>query len=36
MNKENAEKVDISKEDTVIEIINMHKWFGDFHVLKKY
>jgi general L-amino acid transport system ATP-binding protein len=34
MNKENAEKVDISKEDTVIEIINMHKWFGDFHVLK--
>ncbi|MCK5541354.1 MAG: amino acid ABC transporter ATP-binding protein [Desulfobacterales bacterium] len=33
MNKEKTKKVDISSEDTVIEIINMHKWFGDFHVL---
>ena len=24
---------DIDKEKTVIEIINMHKWYGDFHVL---
>ena len=24
---------DIEKEKTVIEIINMHKWYGDFHVL---
>jgi len=23
----------IEKEKTVIEIINMHKWYGDFHVL---
>ena len=33
MNKENTNKVDISSEKTVIEIINMHKWYGDFHVL---
>ncbi len=25
---------DTSREKPVIEIINMHKWFGDFHVLK--
>ncbi len=30
--QENRTK-DISNEDTVIEIINMHKWYGDFHVL---
>ena len=34
MNEENAKKIDISSEDTVIEIVNMHKWYGDFHVLK--
>jgi general L-amino acid transport system ATP-binding protein len=34
MNKETNKKVDISSEDTVIEIVKMHKWFGDFHVLK--
>lgn len=34
MNKEKTEKVDISSEDIVIKIIDMHKWFGDFHVLK--
>ncbi len=33
MNEENANKLDISSEETVIEIINMHKWYGDFHVL---
>jgi general L-amino acid transport system ATP-binding protein len=33
MNEEMKNKIDISSEDTVIEIINMHKWFGDFHVL---
>jgi len=33
MNEEKIKKEDISSEDTVIEIINMHKWYGDFHVL---
>ena len=31
MSKE--ENKDIAGEKTVIEIINMHKWYGDFHVL---
>jgi len=34
MNPEKNQKIDISTEDTVIEIINMHKWYGDFHVLQ--
>jgi len=34
MNKEKTKKIEISGEDTVIEILNMNKWFGDFHVLK--
>ncbi|MBT6340729.1 MAG: amino acid ABC transporter ATP-binding protein [Desulfobacula sp.] len=34
MNKEKTQKIEISGEDTVIEILNMNKWFGDFHVLK--
>ena len=29
----NEKNKDIEKEKTVIEIINMHKWYGDFHVL---
>ena len=33
MNEEKIKKEDISTEDTVIEIVNMHKWYGDFHVL---
>ncbi|RLC03200.1 MAG: amino acid ABC transporter ATP-binding protein [Deltaproteobacteria bacterium] len=33
MNEEKTKKNDISSEDTVIEIVNMHKWYGDFHVL---
>jgi len=33
MNEEKTKKNDISSEKTVIEIINMHKWYGDFHVL---
>jgi general L-amino acid transport system ATP-binding protein len=33
MSEEKTKKEDISSEDTVIEIINMHKWYGDFHVL---
>ena len=33
MNEETNNKIDISSEDTVIEIVNMHKWYGDFHVL---
>jgi len=33
MSEEETNKVDISSKKTVIEIINMHKWYGDFHVL---
>jgi len=33
MSEEKTAKVDISSKKTVIEIINMHKWYGDFHVL---
>jgi len=33
MSEEKIIKEDISSEDTVIEIVNMHKWYGDFHVL---
>ncbi len=33
MSEESNNKIDISKEDTVIKIVNMHKWYGDFHVL---
>ena len=33
MNEEKMKKEDVSSEDTVIEIVNMHKWYGDFHVL---
>ncbi len=33
MSNEKTKKVDISDKNTVIEIINMHKWYGDFHVL---
>ena len=33
MSEEETKKVDISSKKTVIEIINMHKWYGDFHVL---
>jgi general L-amino acid transport system ATP-binding protein len=33
MNQEKTNKVDVSSEDTIIKISDMHKWFGDFHVL---
>ena len=33
MSKEETDKLDISSKKTVIEIIDMHKWYGDFHVL---
>ena len=33
MNTENRKNTDISNEDTIITISDMHKWFGDFHVL---
>ncbi len=33
MNQENANKNDVSRENTIIKIIDMHKWYGDFHVL---
>ncbi len=33
MNTENRKNTDISDEDTIITISDMHKWFGDFHVL---
>ena len=29
----NNKKQDVADEKTIIEIINMHKWYGDFHVL---
>ena len=34
MNENSNKKMDISNEDTIIKIVNMHKWYGDFHVLK--
>jgi general L-amino acid transport system ATP-binding protein len=35
MNEEQIEKpATVDKDDIIIEIINVHKWFGDFHVLK--
>jgi len=35
MNEEHIEKpATVDDDDIIIEIINMHKWFGDFHVLK--
>ena len=32
--KVNANKMQISTTDVAIEIIGMHKWYGEFHVLK--
>ncbi len=34
MNQDNTSKIDVSSEETIIKISDMHKWFGDFHVLK--
>ena len=34
MNEDNTNKIDVSSEETIIKISDMHKWFGDFHVLK--
>ena len=34
MNENNTNKIDVSSEETIINISDMHKWFGDFHVLK--
>ena len=35
MNEEQIEKpATVNDDEIIIEIINMHKWFGDFHVLK--
>lgn len=35
MNQENSEKKEsVSDDSPIIEIIDMHKWFGDFHVLQ--
>jgi general L-amino acid transport system ATP-binding protein len=34
MNEDKTNKIDISSEETIIKISDMHKWFGDFHVLK--
>ena len=34
MNTEKTNTIDISSEDSIIKIVNMHKWYGDFHVLK--
>jgi len=32
--KVDAKKMHISETDVAIEIAGMHKWYGDFHVLK--
>ncbi len=34
MNNDKAKDFDLSKEETVIKIVGMHKWYGEFHVLK--
>ncbi|MFC1829753.1 amino acid ABC transporter ATP-binding protein [Thermodesulfobacteriota bacterium] len=35
MNEENNKNTETqSPKDPIIEIVNMHKWFGDFHVLQ--
>jgi len=34
MNEDNTNKQDVSSEETIIKISDMHKWYGDFHVLK--
>ena len=35
MNEENKKKTEKrSSNDAIIEVVGMHKWFGDFHVLK--
>jgi general L-amino acid transport system ATP-binding protein len=34
MNEDKAKDFDLSKEETVIKIEGMHKWYGEFHVLK--
>jgi len=34
MNTDKTNSIDISKEASIIKIIDMHKWYGDFHVLK--
>lgn len=33
MNEEKKNQPDVSKEKTIIKISDMHKWYGDFHVL---
>ena len=32
--KVDLKKMHISDTDVAIEIVGMHKWYGDFHVLK--
>jgi general L-amino acid transport system ATP-binding protein len=34
MNEANATKIPAPEDDVIIEIKNMHKWYGEFHVLK--
>ena len=34
MNTDKTNSIDISNEASIIKIIDMHKWYGDFHVLK--
>ena len=33
MNENKVERNDISNEEPIIKILDMHKWYGDFHVL---
>ena len=30
----NTKKMHVSDTDVAIEIVGMHKWYGEFHVLK--
>jgi len=32
--QENAEKISAPSEELIIEIVDLHKWFGEFHVLR--
>jgi general L-amino acid transport system ATP-binding protein len=34
MNQDSTNKQNVSSEETIIEISDMNKWYGDFHVLK--
>ncbi|MFB9794704.1 ATP-binding cassette domain-containing protein, partial [Shinella granuli] len=33
-NQAQAQKMTVSATDVAVEIVNMNKWYGDFHVLR--